>query len=47
MSVTIPNSKIDVNYGISELTSGELEGNGTFDIIMRGVKQCYTTDTIK
>lgn len=37
MSVTIPNSKIDVNYDISELTSGGLEGNGTFDIIMRGV----------
>ena len=34
MTVTIPNSEVSTDYNISELTSGELGGNGTFDIIM-------------
>ena len=34
MTVTIPNSEVNTDYNISELTSGELGGNGTFDIIM-------------
>ena len=37
MTVTIPNSEISADYNISELTSGELGGNGTFDIIMGAV----------
>lgn len=37
MTVTIPNSEINTDYNISELTSGELGGNGTFDIIMGAV----------
>ena len=34
MTVTIPNSEVSADYNISELTSGKLGGNGTFDIIM-------------
>lgn len=34
MTVTIPNSEVNADYNISELTSGKLGGNGTFDIIM-------------
>ena len=37
MTVTIPNSEVNTDYNISELTSGELGGNGTFDIIMGAV----------
>lgn len=37
MTVTIPNSEVSTDYNISELTSGELGGNGTFDIIMGAV----------
>lgn len=37
MTVTIPNSEVSADYNISELTSGELGGNGTFDIIMGAV----------
>ena len=37
MTVTIPNSEVNADYNISELTSGELGGNGTFDIIMGAV----------
>ena len=37
MTVTIPNSEVSADYNISELTSGKLGGNGTFDIIMGAV----------
>lgn len=37
MTVIIPNSEVNTDYNISELTSGELGGNGTFDIIMGAV----------
>lgn len=37
MTVTIPNSEVSADYSISELTSGGLGGNGTFDIIMGAV----------
>ena len=37
MTVTIPNSEVSADYNISELTSGGLGGNGTFDIIMGAV----------
>ncbi|MFZ2756422.1 MAG: hypothetical protein WAY93_06125 [Atopobiaceae bacterium] len=37
MTVTIPNSEVNADYNISELTSGGLGGNGTFDIIMGAV----------
>lgn len=37
MSITIPNSSVDLSFNISELTSGTLDGNGVFDVLMKAV----------
>ena len=39
MSITIVNSEVNADFNISELTSGTLDGNGVFDILMRVVDE--------
>lgn len=38
MSITIPNSTINEEFNISELTEVNVNGNGIFDTLMRSVK---------
>lgn len=39
MAITIPSSQLDENFNIDELTSGTLNGNGVFDVLMKTVHE--------